>query len=581
MTWQDVASEPSRVPVQIVEVDLDYVENGPATMTSGALGYKTPHTTDDAGTSGLEVTTKTRRWMSRHVTPVGTLSAVPCVSSISISSEEIRVARGLGFFGQATVSLVDFVDDDREEDPYYDDSSRSGVDHTAGTYFGKLVARTGGYWSGRSIRIIEGWLEDGVYNASNSLTRNYLIRDIQGPVGGRFTITCAGPLQMLNLDQKQAPAPSRAKLTVDITDALTVLPFDSVEDPDSVIPSDGYVRIGDEIIHSSLSMGAWTLTRGQFSTVEDAHTNGDTIQPCLYYGAEDITDILQDLLETQAGIDSSLLDLTGWAIEQDKWLRLYNLTGIVSEPTKVMDLVQELLEISACLLWWDDATGKVTLKALRPALATDHTITDAYHMLGHVTTSRRMEDRVSSLDVLMVMTNGVAQIDEASSYKIRVVGQSLGAGTLEHKSAKIQQIATRWLDRAQTAIAVRASFQTAKQLENGRITYSFDTSAKDAWLQLGDIVDIQSADLIDTEGEVVTTRAMIVKRDIIQVGSKYRYVAEQFVFDGRFAYVTPATVGSLPYPDYANATADQRDPGWFLSDTDGTLPNGDPPYLLG
>lgn len=581
MTWQSVASESTRVPVQIVEVDLDYVENGPATMASGALGYKTPHTTDDAGTSGLEVTTKTRRWMSRHVTPVGTLSAIPCVSSISISSEEIRVARGLGFFGQATVSLVDFVDDDLEEDPFYDDSSRAGVDHNAGTYFGKLVARTGGYWSGRSIRIIEGWLEDGVYNSANSLTRNYLIRDIQGPVGGRFTVTCAGPLQLLNLDQKQAPEPSRAKLAVDITDVLTALPFASVEDPDSVMPDDGYIRIGDEIIKCVISTGEWTLTRGQFSTTEEDHTGGDTIQPCLYYETEDVTDILQDLLETQAGIDSSFLDLTGWAIEQSRWLRLYNLTGIVSEPTKVMDLVQELLEISACLLWWDDATGKVILKALRPALETDHTLTDAYHLLGHVTTSRRMEDRVSSLDVLMVLSNGAAQINEAASYRIRVVGQSLGAGTLEHKSAKVQQIATRWLDRTQTAVAIRASFQTAKQLENGRVTYSFETSAKDAWLQLGDIVDIQSADLIDTEGAVVTTRAMIVKRDIVQVGSKYRYVAEQFVFDGRFAYVTPATVGSLPYPDYANATADQRDPGWFLSDTDGTLPNGDPPYLLG
>jgi len=581
MTWQTVAAEPSRVPVQIVEVDLDYVENGPATMASGALGYKTPHTTDDAGTSGLEVTTKTRRWMSRHVTPVGTLSAVPCVSSISISSEEIRVARGLGFFGQATVSLVDFVDDDREEDPFFDDVSRAGVNHQSGTYFGKMVARTGGYWSGRAIRIIEGWLEDGVYNSSNSLTRNYLIRDIQGPVGGRFTITCAGPLQLLNLDQKQAPAASRAKLTVDITDVATSLPAASVDDPDSVMPSDGYIRIGDEVIKAVLSGSTWTLTRGQFSTTEEAHTNGDTIQPCLYYENDDITDILQDLLETQAGIDSSLLDLAGWAIEQDKWLRLYNLTGIVSEPTKVMDLVQELLEISACLLWWDDATGKVTLKALRPALATDHTITDAYHLLGHVTTSRRMEDRVSSLDVLMVMTSATAQIDEAGSYRIRVVGQSLGAGDLEHKSAKIQQIATRWLDRAQTAVAIRASYQTAKQLENGRVTYSFETSAKDAWLQLGDIVDIQSADLIDTEGAVVTTRAMVVKRDIVQTGSKYRYVAEQFVFSGRFAYVTDALVGSLPFPDYDNATADQRDPGWFLSDTDGTLPNGDPPYLLG
>jgi hypothetical protein len=554
-------------------------------MASGALGYKTPHTTDDAGTSGLEVTTKTRQWMSRHVTPIGTLSAIPCVQSVSISAEEIRVARGLGFFGQASISLVDFVDDDRLEDPHYDDASRSAVNHQAGTYFGKLVARTGGYWSGRTVRIIEGWIESGVYNSANSITRTYFVRDVQGPVDGKFNMTVAGPLQLLNLDQKQAPAASRAKLLIDIDSTRGYLNFTDVEDPDNDLPGSGdpdmYCRIGDEIVKLSLSVGSWTMTRGQYSTAEDDHTEGDSIQPCLAYTDEPITDILQDLLETQAGVSSSYLDLAGWAVEQDKWLRLYELSGIISEPTKVMDVVQELLEISACLLWWDDLAGKVRLKALRPALATDHTVNDADHLLGPVRTSRRMEDRVSSLDVLMVMINGAAKIDETQSYKIRVVGDSIGAGEYEHKSAKIQQMATRWLDRTQTAIAVRASFQTAKQLSDGRVTYAFEIAAKDAWLELGDIVDIESRDIIDTEGEVVTQRAMIVKREIAAMGSKYRYTAERFVFSGRFAYVTDSSVGSLPFPTYEDATADQRDPGWFLSDTDGTLPNGDPPYLLG
>jgi len=385
--------------------------------------------------------------------------------------------------------------------------------------------------------------------------------------------------------QVQVPATSRCKLAVDLTDSATSIAFDLVDDPDGVLPTgsdpDLYVRIGDEIIKFSLAIGAWTLTREQFSTIKDAHSSGDTIQPCLYYENEDITDIIQDLLEVQAGVDPDLLDLAGWAIEQDKWLRLYNLSGIISEPTKAMDVVQELLEISACLLWWDDQDGIVKLKALRPALSDDETITDAYHNLGQVTTSRRMEDRVSSLDVLMVLTNGAAKIDEVASYKIRVLGDSIGAGIYQHRTAKNKQIATRWLSRSQTAIAIRASFQTAKQLENGRVTHSFEVAAKDAWLKLGDVVSIESRNLTDTEGEVLPTRAMIIKRDISAMGSKYRYVAEAFPYDGRFAYVTPALVGSLPFPVYADATADQRDPGWFLSDTDGTLPNGDPPYLLG
>lgn len=574
MTWATHAAQPVRTPILVVEVDLDWIADGSVTAVNGdgSLCYRTPATTSQGD---VPLTTRTRRWMTSMARPIPELGAIPCLASARIAAEEVRVGRGLGFFGQVTIDLVDFVDDDRREDPFYTDPSRDGIDHAAGTYFGKLMARNP-WWTGHRLQVIEGWATDGVWHATDAITHRYFIRDVQGPSDGRVQVTAAGPLQLLNLGDIEAPAPSQGVLELDIgeTDAAA-----RIQDP--VIaedyPAAGLVRIGDEVLLYARSGQDLALTRGRFGTVAGEHRAGDSIQRCLQYADTPIVGIIADLLTTYGGVAPALLATDEWAEEQAQWLSLYRLGGVVSQPTKVLDLVQELLEASATILWWDDARGQVRLRAVRPAVQPTGTWGDRFHLLGPPAVKRDLGERVSRTDVLLDLRSADRDPKDASSYRVRLLGLDQGESATEHGSPQVRLIATRWIATDQIALAARAAFQVTAQLRDGRQTIVVEVGAKDANRQIGDVIEIVSKDIVDTTGQPMRTRTIVIRREAIRPGSTYRYTLERVPFGGRFAFLT-----DLDTPDYPDAAGYQRDPGGFFAPADGSgFGPANPPYRFG
>ncbi len=91
------------------------------------------------------------------------------------------------------------------------------------------------------------------------------------------------------------------------------------------------------------------------------------------------------------------------------------------------------------------------------------------------------------------------------------------------------------------------------------------------------MINVKTKDIVDRNGEPETTRCMVVKREAMQVGSQYKYMLERFPFDGRFAFMTDIDV-----PDYDDATTEQRDPGGFMGNADGSdFGPSDPVYVMG
>src|SRR5687767_4561436 len=99
MTWASHAQRTERTPCTVVEVDLDWIdaEGVLAVNPDGSLCYRTPATTSQGD---LPRTTRTRRWMTATQRPIPELGAIPCLRSAKISPEEVRLGRGLGYFGQ-------------------------------------------------------------------------------------------------------------------------------------------------------------------------------------------------------------------------------------------------------------------------------------------------------------------------------------------------------------------------------------------------------------------------------------------------------------------------------------------------
>lgn len=575
MTWADHAARIERTPCWVIEVDLDWIDDAGVTATNpdGTLCYRTPATTDQ-GT--LPVVTKTRRWQSANVKAIPELDAIPCVASVRLGGDEVKIGRGLGYFGSATITLADFEDDDaRAEDPFASHASRTGLNLAAGTYFGKLLARNP-WWINRPIRITEGWVTDGVWHAADALVHRFLVRDVQGPNDGKLTINAVGPLQLLNLDDAEAPRASEGVLAGDISAvATTATIHDATIAAD--YPASGWVRIGEEIAAYTRTGQTLTLTRGAFQTVADTHAGDDLIQWVLRYDAVPLVDIIEDLLTTYGGVDPALLDLAGWATEQNSWLSLYDLSGTVSQPTKVLDLVQELLEASGSILWWDDQAGLVRFKAVRPALLPSATWTDAFALLSRPQARTDVAERVSRCDVAIDLRDPTQDPKRASSYRVRVVGLPQGEEATQHGSAKVRLLATRWLTSAQLGLAKRASWLVTSQLRDGRRTIVVEVSAKDATVGIGDVVAITSRDLMDRRGVPETVRGVVVKREPVAMGSRYRYTLDRTTNSARYIYLCPTGL-----PTYASATPAQRDPGWFLAPAGGAAfgPN-DPPYVLG
>jgi hypothetical protein len=576
MNWTTQATKGNKTPCIVVEVDLDYIEDEAVTATNpddgDSLCYRTPATTEQGE---FVVTTKTRRWMTNTQRAMPELDAIPCLKAMKLQPEEVKIGKGLGYFGQVTVDLVDFVDDDRREDPFYDDSSRDGVNHSAGTYFAKLMARNP-WWTGRKLRVIEGWTTDGVWQAADAITHHFLIRDVQGPSNGGFRITAAGPLQLLNLDEVECPAASEGVLQEDINAIAT-----SAEIHDATIaegyPASGFVRINDEVMSFARSGVHLTITRAQEGTTSEGHSALDTIQLCRNWVDTPVADIIEDMLTEDGQVDPSYLDTAQWAEEATIWLSLYRFTAMITKPTKILELVGELLEISAAIAWWDDQDGKVKMRAIRPGLTARGTWTDRFSFLKPVDFNRDMSQRISRMDVLIDLRSADLDPKEAKSYKIRVVGSPQGEGVNENLTEKVHLVASRWLKSTQIALARRASVQVVTQLRDGRKTVTAEVGAKDAIADIGDIIDVKTRELVDRTGQPAVTRCMVTKRDPIQVGVKYRYQMEVFGFDGRYAFMTAADC-----PDYDVASAAGRDPGGFMCNADGSgFGPLDPPYLMG
>jgi hypothetical protein len=538
--WALHARITGRTPVWVVEVDLDWIADGAVTATNpdNSLCYRTPATTDQGA---FTVGTKTRRFMTMSQRPIPELSAIPCVAAVGLGAEELRVGEAMSYFGQATVDLVDFVDDDRRaEDPFATDTSRSGLDLKAGSYFSKLLARNP-YWTGRKIRIVEGFATDGVWYPADSITHTYYVRDIQGPSDGKVRITAAGPLQLLNLESAEAPAPSEGTLAADITAAATTATLS-----DAVIagdyPASGTLRIGDEVMTYTRSGVTLTITRAQLGTVAATHQAGDAVQWCLVYSSQQIDAIIADLLTTYGGVDAGDLDTAGWATEFTEYLSTYILSAAITQPTKIIDLVRELCNAAGILVWWDDVAGKVRMRAIRTAMQSDTIWNDRLHLMTRPVVRRDPTARVSRTDICMDLRSAALDPTDASSYRFRLVGIPQGDGATEHGSERLMLLASRWLAVSQVLLAERAAYLMTLQLRDGRQTIVVEVAAKDAAANLGDAIILESADLVDRTGQPRQVKCVAVKREALMAGSRYRFTLQPLPYAQRVCFLTDVSL---------------------------------------
>lgn len=458
---------------------------------------------------------------------------IPMVDSYSLSPAELnfggsnRNKTALGKRAVLSVTFKDSIHNDKLVDPYTAQRNYDPLER--GTFWTKWRARNP-YYVNRVITLYSGYVENGAL--ADFALRKFLITDFQGPdPNGRVTITAKDPLHLLDSEKAQAPIASTGKLDADINSVVTSLTLTPSGVGALEYPASGKIRVNDEVMAFTRSGDVLTLTRGQVGTTATDHDAGDTAQLCLEYTSDAPRTIIQDLLQDYANVPASFLNTFQWLLESNAYLpRLYS--ALITEPTAVSTLVSEICEQMYLTLWYDERTGKINLRALRPASAEEvRPLDQDSHLVADSVVWKDLDDeRITQVWVYYGRIDPTKNLDEVSNYAaIEVLGEFENELPERYDGARIKKIFSRWIDAGNAAAAVDLGNKILSLYANAPRQCEFSLDAKDGDLWLSDFVRITHRNNVDFYGEPTGATLQIRRAAEAEQGTRFAYKAIEYV----------------------------------------------------
>ncbi len=604
MAYEDLKKEAGRHPAYIAEIYLQRC----------TLTYGTPPCSAAVGTTGFTKcfntlgtcqdepnfdpdSTEPLRFSSQRIDELqqaGEPPTFPTLLTVDTTPTRLEPGKGLGIRSSVTIRLQDHPWTDVGIDPYLGDASRAVSDpDSVGSFWGKMLARVK-YWEGRRLDILTGYLdpETGVYDASNFLRRTFVIEEVAGPDRrGNVSIIAKDPLKFADSNRTQVPELTRALLDSDIDDnpATVTVPVGVGEG--ALFSIGDFIRIDEEVcevinvVSDDLTVDRATLPSfyPASGTLIDEHTAGATVQICRLYDNERVDDIISDLLINEVGIDPSFIDLVEWADIFDEQIPSYIFSTLITEPTGVKDLLQELTE-HTILLWWDERDQEIKFEVLRPtALTLLPTFDDDSNIVADSFASNRTsKERLSRVYTYHGQRDPTKSLDQKNNYqKVNIRIDVDAESDEQYGSARARDIFSRWLTTAETAIADEIGQRLLVEYRNTKTAIQFVIDPKDDSQWTGDFVKIASRYIQDQEGQPTAKQFRIVEvaELLTKLGAKYKYVAIQTQLSGRAGVWAPdEEPPGTPYPDYTAATEEERLRAYWCGE-DGLMSNGDTGYV--
>lgn len=354
--------------IALVELDLDRCSltygEGACTASVGVTGerkcFNCLATCQDTPNYTSETVTVTYSYASGDLPR--NIDAIPNIKSISIRPAKLELGESIGIRASVSISFGDSRSPDTGPDGDRYLNERDYDPYQRGTYWGKFRARFP-FTKGSNIRVLRGTTEQ---TKAQMETRHFIVDKVAGPTSsGEFTIVCKDALKLVDGKQAQAPRISNGSVSADFNSTATSFMLSPTGEINNY-PSSGLINIGGKEI-CSYTKGAGdviNITRAQSNTEAVDHKLGERVQLCLQYSGERVTDIINDLLVTYSGVETSYIPINDWHIEDDEFIdRLYS--SVIAEPTATKDLINELLQQTASALWWDDSARLMRFRVLR------------------------------------------------------------------------------------------------------------------------------------------------------------------------------------------------------------------------
>ena len=543
MSYDDRRKDFTKDHIYLVDLLMDYcsLEYGeaPCQAALGETGqrkcFNTRRTCQDPANYDPEV----KRY--RHVSPrsdlPANLQAIPDLSSVSLSPTELDIGGGLGRRASITASFLDAPSSDIEADKYVAERISGDADadgegylpQEVGTRWSKFKARNP-YYSNRFMEVLSGYLVDGVFDESNFQKRTYVIEQIKGPnASGRVEVIGKDVLKLTNIDRAQAPKPSRGRLFVDIDDSTTTVDL-TPEGIGDEYPASGVVRIGSEVMTYTRSDDTLTVDRGQFRTTAEDHDAGSSVQLCLRYEGETVSDVLFDLLTVQADVPTEFIPKSEWDTEASESFN-FLLNTLITEPTGVEDLLVEVAESAPHELWWDERTNLINFRAVRP-VTSDQVLQlddDRNIKADSVQLTDRTDKRISQVWMYYGQIDPTESLDDKSNYaSLHVRGDLEQESQDFYRSSRIRTIFSRWITGATPDVAVKSASLIGRRFSDVPRMVEFDLNPKDSQLWTGGVAELRTRQIVDSAGFVTPRDFQILS--VQERGDLFHYKGLESLF---------------------------------------------------
>ena len=521
----------------------------------------------------------------------------PTLRGVETAPTKLDPGKGLGVRSAVSMVVSDHPWTDVGCDPYrrertYDPDQR-------GSFWGKWLARNPNY-EGRRVDILTGYLVDGVYDAGNFQRRTYLLTKVAGPdSNGQVSIEAKDPLKLADADKAQFPVATKAKLSAEMLIGDTLF---LVADADGYIAaqySDGqvYVRIDNEIMRITSIVddggGFYTVMVSRTDSpaiynnalnIQVSHELGAAVQPCYYFNNVRIDQIVHKLLTDGTRIPATYLPASEWA---DAILGAgydnYTFTALLATPEPVRDLITELTQ-HGILLWWDERDQTVSMKALVPQAYNGNPLNEQTNIIaGSIAVSQNATDRVSQVWMYFGLKFPTLDMTQLVNYaNIEVKEDADAESDEEYGQTKILPIYSRWMPTAKRSVANEIGQRLLQSYRDTKIqiALSLDPKDNDAWT--GDIRGVETDLVQDLTGLPVSQNYLVmeVSEEISDSGVTYAYLLQSDITLRRAGVITPNEVDGDPFPDYDDATDEQKLTYAFIGPNSGNFPDGEPPYEI-
>ncbi|WP_299081736.1 hypothetical protein [uncultured Paraglaciecola sp.] len=577
MAFLDEAVKGGRRPFVIVEIDMDYCQEvegtSPCTSLAGGDEKCTNTFVTCNDTPNYNKGAKTYKFSDIALPGQG---IYPFITRVDTAPTEITPGKGLGVRANCKVIFTDAIDSDIGIDPAVND--RSIIATERGTFWGKFFARNP-YYYGREVRVKYGMLDDagGITNVE---TFTYIIDKFEYQSRTQ-TVSLMGKDHLTLGDNVKGKTPkaTTGKTTGALNAGATVFSVGTGEGAEYA--ASGRIAIDKEIMSYTRATDTFTVTRGQQGTTAKSHSSGATVQEVRYWDAESVSTVLQDLLETDAGIPPSKIPIVDWQAEDTQWLSSYSISRNIIKPVEINKLVGELMQQCSFSIWADDRdSGKIKFAVEAPLLGSElalaNTYTDADIIENTLTVVDDSKSRASAVWVHHTVIDPAEGSGKVSNYEATEGrGDAALAGENAYNQEQYKEIYSDWLRLSTPASLTATRYLARFKNPPKKVNFKLDASAKK--LQVGDHFFLRSAALQDKNGNENTLEFQCVSLDYDPVNTTFNIKALQFRFSAdRQCVVAPNTqVGYLIASD-----SERTAYGFICDEATGKMSNGDDPYLV-